>query len=110
VDAGAPRLRYIYFSHIRTHNFKYAAGFLYELAEMPLENSSLNDISISDEADSSYPEMADGFLSMSQACFFIRKARLLRIKHVELTGQCTSIHYLLFVAPGRESMGIGDCG
>ena len=56
---------------------------------MPLEDISLSDISISisAEADSGYPEMADDIPSMSQAGFFIRNAHHLRLEHVEVTGQ-----------------------
>ena len=39
------------------------------------------------EADSGYPEMADDIPSMSQAGFFIRNARRIRLEHVEVTGQ-----------------------
>jgi len=89
VDHGTPRLRHIHFSHVTAREVKHAAGFLYGLAEMPLEDISLSDISISisDEADSGYPEMGDDFPSMSQAGFFIRNARCLRLEHVQVTGQ-----------------------
>ncbi|RPJ21556.1 MAG: glycoside hydrolase family 28 protein [Chloroflexi bacterium] len=89
VDDGTPRLRHIHFSHITAREVKHAAGFLYGLAEMPLEDISLSDISISisDEADSGYPEMADDIPSMSQAGFFIRNVHHLRLEHVEVTGQ-----------------------
>ncbi len=89
VDDGTPRLRRIHFSHITAREVKHAAGFLYGLAEMPLEDISFSDISISisDQADSGYPEMADDIPSMSQAGFFIRNARHLRFEHVEVTGQ-----------------------
>ena len=89
VNNGTPRLRRIHFSHITAREVKYAAGFLYGLAEMPLEDISLSDISISisDEADSGYPEMADDIPSMSQAGFFIRNARRMRLEHVQVTGQ-----------------------
>ena len=89
VNDGTPRLRRIHFSHITAREVKHAAGFLYGLAEMPLEDISLSDISISisDEADSGYPEMADDIPSMSQAGFFIRNARRIRLEHVEVTGQ-----------------------
>ena len=89
VDDGTPRLRRIHFSHITAREVKHAAGFLYGLAEMPLEDISLSDISISisDQADSGYPEMADDIPSMSQAGFFIRNARHVRLEHVEVTGQ-----------------------
>jgi polygalacturonase len=41
VDNGTPRIRGIHFSHITARQAKYAAGFLYGLAEMPLEDISL---------------------------------------------------------------------
>jgi polygalacturonase len=89
VDDSTPRLRRIHFSHITAREVKHAAGFLYGLAEMPLEDISFTDvsISISAEADSGYPEMADDIPSMSQAGFFIRNAHHLRLEHVEVTGQ-----------------------
>jgi len=89
VDDSTPRLRRIHFSNITAREVKHAAGFLYGLAEMPLEDISFSDvsISISEEADSGYPEMADDIPSMSQAGFFIRNARHLRLDHVEVTGQ-----------------------
>jgi polygalacturonase len=89
VNHGTPRLRRIHFSHITAREVKHAAGFLYGLAEMPLEDISLSDISISisDEAESGYPEMADDIPSMSQAGFFIRNAKRIRLEHVEVTGQ-----------------------
>ncbi len=89
VDDTTPRLRRIHFSHITAREVKHAAGFLYGLAEMPLEDISFTDISISisAEADSGYPEMADDIPSMSQAGFYIRNARHLRLEHVEVTGQ-----------------------
>ena len=37
--------------------------------------------------DSGYPEMADDIPSMSQAGFFIRNARHLRLENVEVRGQ-----------------------
>jgi len=89
VDDSTPRLRRIHFSHITAREVKHAAGFLYGLAEMPLEDISFTDvsISISAEADSGYPEMADDIPSMSQAGFFIRNAHHLRLENVEVTGQ-----------------------
>jgi hypothetical protein len=89
VDGGTPRLRHIHFSHITARDVKHAAGFLYGLAEMPLEDITLSDISISiaAEAEAGYPEMADDIPSMSRAGFFIRNARGLRLDHVQVTGQ-----------------------
>lgn len=89
VDDSTPRLRHIHFSHITARDVKHAAGFLYGLAEMPLEDISFSNISISisKEADSGYPEMADDIPSMSQAGFFIRNVRHLRLDNVEVSGQ-----------------------
>jgi len=89
VNDGTPCLRGVHFSHITAREVKHAAGFLYGLAEMPLEDISFSDvsISISAEADSGYPDMADDIPSMSRAGFFIRNARHLRLEHVQVTGQ-----------------------
>lgn len=89
VDDTTPRLRRIHFSNITAREVKHAAGFLYGLAEMPLEDISFTDISISisEEADSGYPEMADDIPSMSKAGFFIRNTRHLRLENVEVTDQ-----------------------
>jgi polygalacturonase len=89
VDDGTPCLRGVHFSHITAREVKHAAGFLYGLAEMPIEDVSFSDISISvsEEADSGYPEMADDIPSMSRAGFFIRNARHLLLEHVRVTGQ-----------------------
>ena len=89
INDGTPCLRHIHFSHITAREVKYAAGFLYGLAEMPIDDISFDDvsISISNDADSGYPEMADDIPSMSQAGFFIRNARHLRLEHVEVIGQ-----------------------
>jgi polygalacturonase len=89
INDGTPCLRHIHFSHITAREVKHAAGFLYGLAEMPLEDISFTDvsISISEQADSGYPEMADDIPSMSQAGFFIRNARHLRLENVEVRGQ-----------------------
>ena len=89
VNEGTPRVRRVHFSHITARQVRYAAGFLYGLAEMPLEDISFTDvsISISEEADSGFPEMADDIPRMSQAGFFIRKAQRVRLGNVEVRGQ-----------------------
>jgi polygalacturonase len=89
VDESTPAFRNIHYSHITAVDVKIAAGFFYGLAEMPLENISLSDISISltGGAEPDYPEMADDIPSMSQAGFFIRNARNLRFDHIQITGQ-----------------------
>jgi len=89
ITDATPRFRRIHLSHITAREVKHAAGFLYGLAEMPLEDISFTDvsISISDEADSGYPEMADDVPSMSQAGLFIRNAHHIRLEQVKVTGQ-----------------------
>jgi polygalacturonase len=89
VDEGTPTFRHIHFSHISAVDVKTAAGFLYGLAEMPLEDISFSDVTISltGGADADHPEMADDIPSMSQAGFFIRNARNVRMDHVQITGQ-----------------------
>lgn len=88
VDAGTPRFRRIHFSHLTARQVKYAAGFLYGLAEMPVEDVTLSDVSISlaAEAEAGYPEMADGLEAMQRAGLFICNARGLRLEHVEIEG------------------------
>jgi len=59
------------------------------LAEMPLEDISFSDVSItlSANAEAGHAEMADDIPSMSRAGFFVRNARRLRLEHVEIHGQ-----------------------
>ncbi len=89
VDDSTPAFRNIHYSHITAVDVKIAAGFFYGLAEMPLEDISLTDISIamSGGADADYPEMADDIPSMSQAGFFIRNARGVRLDNVQVRNQ-----------------------
>jgi polygalacturonase len=89
VDDGTPAFRNIHYSHITAVDVKIAAGFFYGLAEMPLEDISLADIfiSLTGGADADYPEMADDIPSMSQAGFFIRNARRVRINNVQVQNQ-----------------------
>jgi hypothetical protein len=66
-----------------------AAAFLYGLAEMPVEDISLSDVSIAmaAEAEAAYPEMADDLELMCRAGFFVRNARGLLLHNVEVRGQ-----------------------
>lgn len=89
VDEGTPAFRNIHFSHINATGVSIAAGYLYGLAEMPLEDISLSDVSIeiSQNAAPGYPEMADDIPLMTRAGFFIRNARRLRLDRVRVVGQ-----------------------
>jgi polygalacturonase len=87
VDDGTPRFRRIHLSGITARDVRLAAGFVYGLAEMPVEDISLDDvtISLSEQAEAGYPEMADDIPQMRQAGFFVRNARNLHLKRVEIT-------------------------
>jgi hypothetical protein len=89
LDASTPRFRHIHISHVIARNAKIAAGFIYGLSEMPIEDISLSDISVSftDGAEPHYPEMADGLEKMLRAGFFIRNTHHIRLDHVEVTNQ-----------------------
>jgi len=89
IDDGTPRFRRIHLSHITAREVKYAAGYLHGLAEMPVEDIALSDISVSMSAESEagYPDMADDMESMQRAGFHVYNAHGLRLHHVEVTGQ-----------------------
>lgn len=89
VTEGTPRFRRIHISHITARDAHYAAGFLFGLPEMPLEDISFSDISISMSADAGpgAPDMADDVEPMQRAGFFVRNARGLRFHNVQVTGQ-----------------------
>jgi len=89
VDDGTPVLRGIHFSHISAVDVTIAAGFLYGLAEMPLDDINFDDISISlsAAADPGYAEMADDIPAMLQAGLFIRNARNVHLNRVQIYGQ-----------------------
>jgi polygalacturonase len=89
IDEGTPTFRHIHFSHVSAVGVKTAAGFLYGLAEMPLEDISFTDVTITVAAgaDAGHPEMADDIPRMSGAGFFIRNVRNLRMDHVQINGQ-----------------------
>jgi polygalacturonase len=89
VTDGTPRFRRIHFSNVTAREAHLAAAFLYGLAEMPLEDVSLSNVSISMAADAAagYPEMADGMELMQRVGIFVRNARWLRLHNVEVSGQ-----------------------
>ncbi len=86
---GTPRFRNIHFSRITAKDVKYAAGFIFGLAEMPIEDITFDHISISlaSETEQGYPEMADGLELMAQAGFYINNARNVRLDNVEVQHQ-----------------------
>jgi polygalacturonase len=97
VTADTPQFRRIHFSHITARDAKYAAAFLYGLAEMPVEDITLSDITISLSPDAApgYPEMADDMDLMQRAGFFVRNARGLRLHQVEISGQTGAAFHVI---------------
>jgi polygalacturonase len=93
VDAGTPILRRIHFSHISVRNAQTAAAFLYGLPEMPIEDVSFSDVSISmaervaADVRARVPDMADGIPAMLRAGFFARNVRGLRLRDVKINNQ-----------------------
>jgi hypothetical protein len=89
IDDGTPRFRHIHFSHITARNAQFAAAFLYGLPEMPIEDISFDDVSISmaTNALAGPPDMADDIAPMQRAGFFARYVRGLRLNHVAIENQ-----------------------
>jgi hypothetical protein len=89
VSDATPRFRRIQLSNITVRDARLAAAFLYGLAEMPLEDVSLSDVSIAmaPEAEAGLAEMADGIDEMRRAGIFVRNARGLRLHNVAVSGQ-----------------------
>jgi polygalacturonase len=88
-DDGTPRLRHIHLSHITARGAKIAAGFVYGLPEMPIEDLTLEDVSITMDrnAQAGYADMADDIPQMQAAGLFVRNVRGLRLRDVEITNQ-----------------------
>jgi hypothetical protein len=86
---ATPRFRRIHLSHLTAREVRVAAAFLYGLAEMPLEDVTLSDVSIAMAADAEpgYADMADDLDLMQRAGIFARNARGLRLHNLEVTGQ-----------------------
>ncbi|MCX7839627.1 MAG: glycoside hydrolase family 28 protein, partial [Anaerolineae bacterium] len=68
---------------------KIAAGFVYGLPEMPIEDLTLDDVSIEMDrnAEAGYAEMADDIPQHRAAGLFVRNVRGLRLRDVEITNQ-----------------------
>ena len=89
IGAGTPSFRRIRLSHLSAHDVKVAAAFVYGLAEMPLEDVTLSDVTITlaAAAQPGYPDMADDLELMQRAGFFARNVRGLRLHNVAINGQ-----------------------
>ncbi len=89
VDEGTPRVRRIHLSHISVRDAHYAAAFLYGLPEMPIEDVSFDDVSITmaSNAQAGAPDMADEVEPMCRAGFFARNVLGLRLEGVRIANQ-----------------------
>jgi polygalacturonase len=89
VDSSTPRFRRIHLSHISAREVKLAAGFIYGLAEMAVEEITLSDIAISmaDEAKPGYAEMADGLELMQRGGLFVCNTRGIQLDQVVISNQ-----------------------
>jgi polygalacturonase len=89
VDEGTPYFRHIALSQISACDVTTAAGFLHGLAEAPLEDISLNDVTITmaAEAEPGQVEMADGLAPMRLAGLMAHHVRGLHLRQVSISGQ-----------------------
>ena len=89
VDAGTPRVRRIRFGDITAEDAHFAAAYLYGLPEMPIEDVSFRDVSVSmaRDARSGVPEHLDDERPMSRRGFIGRNITGLRLEGVEVSGQ-----------------------
>jgi polygalacturonase len=89
VDTGTPRVRRIRFGEITADDAEYAAAFLYGLPEMPIEDVSFRDVSItmSPNASEGAPRNFDDIAPMRRAGFIARNVRGLQLEGVEVSGQ-----------------------
>ncbi|MCI0478077.1 MAG: glycoside hydrolase family 28 protein [Anaerolineales bacterium] len=89
LDEGTPRVRHIHLCHVTARGAKIAAGFVYGLPEMPVEDLTLDDVSITldRDAEPGYADMADDIPQQRTAGFFARNVRGLRLRDVEITNQ-----------------------
>lgn len=108
VTSGTPHFRRIHMSQVTARGARYAAGFLYGLAEMPLEDLTFSEVQVTmaPDADPGMPEMADGLEAMQRAGFFACNVRGLRLHHVEIEGQAGPA----FVLESASRVEMDGCG
>lgn len=88
VDGGTPRFRGIHLSHITATNVQSCAAFISGLPEAPLDDVSLDHVSISFAPDAvpAVPAMADGVPAMAAAGIQAQFITGLRISGLRLDG------------------------
>lgn len=88
LDETTPAMRDVMIHNILVTSATGAAGFMYGLAEQPVENISLSNVSVRMVRDGKpdTPAMMDGIEPMQGAGFFLRNARGIRFQNVRITG------------------------
>ncbi len=88
-DAGTPVFRRVSVSRLTARGVKYAAAFLFGLAESPIQDVTLSHVSISMDANApeGLPEMAEGLWPMCRDGLYARYTRGLVLDQVRIEGQ-----------------------
>ncbi len=89
IAAGTPIFRRVHLAHVTARNAKIAAAFLYGLPEMPIEDVTLDDVSIAMDQNAApgFADMADDIPQQRAAGLFARNVRGLRLRDVAITNQ-----------------------
>lgn len=89
VDETTPIFRRIHFSNITARGISAAAGFLYGLPEMPIEEVTFDNISVelSKKVKLGMPDMLCHFEPVAQKGFMLCNYRDVSFKNVKVTGQ-----------------------
>lgn len=87
ITAETPIFRRIHFSNITAREVSAAAGFLYGLAEMYVEDITFNEISIAmkENAKAALPAMMAGLEPMKQRGFYCSNVSDIRFNHVTVS-------------------------
>ena len=88
VDAGTPCLRDVSISGVRARECTACAGFFYGLAEMPVEDVSMQDVVVemAENGKPGRPAMMSGLEDMQGAGFFLRNAVGVDLRGVKVRG------------------------
>lgn len=88
VNETTPIFRHLYFSNITARNVRATAGFFYGLAEMPVEDVTFSDVSVSMQPDAApgVPDMMADLEPMKRRGFFCANVRNFSFCHFTVCG------------------------
>lgn len=88
LDETTPAMKDVIISNIMVTEATAAAGFMYGLAEQPVENIMVSNCSIrmAAEGEAHKPAMMDGIEPMQGHGFFLRNAKGIRFSNVRIMG------------------------